>query len=41
MRASRIVVVLILALALPAHVLAADLEAGLEAYDRGDYLVAL
>ncbi len=41
MRALRTVVVLVLALALPAPVLAADLEAGLEAYDRGDYATAL
>ena len=41
MRALRAAVVLVLALALPAPVLAADLEAGLEAYDRGDYATAL
>ncbi len=41
MRALRTVVVLVLALALSAPVLAADLEAGLEAYDRGDYATAL
>ena len=37
MRALRGVFVLVLALALPAPVLAADFQAGLEAYDRGDY----
>ncbi len=36
MRALRTVVVLALALALPAHVLAANFQAGLEAYKRGD-----
>ena len=41
MRALRAAVVLVLALALSAPVLAADLEAGLEAYDRGDYATAL
>ncbi len=41
MRAFRAAVVLVLALALPAPVLAADLEAGVEAYDRGDYATAL
>ncbi len=41
MRALRGVFVLVLTLALPAPVLAADLEAGLEAYDRGDYATAL
>ncbi len=40
-RALRTVVVLVLALALSAHVLAADFEAGLEAYKRGDYATAL
>ncbi len=41
MRALRGVIVLVLALALAAPVLAADLEAGKEAYDRGDYATAL
>ena len=41
MRALRGVIVLVLALALPAHVLAADFQAGLDAYDRGDYATAL
>ena len=41
MRALRGVIVLVLALALPAHVLAADLQAGLDAYERGDYAAAL
>ena len=41
MRASRGVIVIVLALALPAPVLAAELEAGVEAYDRGDYATAL
>ena len=41
MRALRTAVVLVLALALPAPVLAADLQAGAEAYDRGDYATAL
>ena len=41
MRAFRAAVVLVLALALPAHVLAADLQAGLDAYERGDYAAAL
>jgi hypothetical protein len=35
------VIVLVLALALSAPVLAADLEVGLEAYERGDYATAL
>ncbi len=41
MRASRIVVVLVLALALSAPVLAADYQAGLEAFQRDDYATAL
>ncbi len=41
MKALRTVVVLILALVLSAPVLAADYQAGFDAYDRGDYLVAL
>ncbi len=41
MRALRGVIVLVLALALSAHALAADLEVGNEAYDRGDYVTAL
>ncbi len=41
MRALHTAVVLVLALALPAPVLAADYQAGFDAYDRGDYLVAL
>ncbi len=41
MRALRGVIALVLALALPAPVLAADYQAGFDAYDRGDYLVAL
>ncbi len=41
MRALRTAVVLVLALALPALVLAADLQSGLEAYERGDYATAL
>ena len=41
MKALRTVVVLVLALALPAHVLAADLQAGWDAYHRGDYATAL
>ncbi len=41
MKALRTAVVLVLALALPAPVLAADLEGGVEAYDRGDYATAL
>ncbi len=41
MRALRVVVVLVLTLALPATVLAADYQAGLEAYQRGDYATAL
>ncbi len=41
MRALRTVVVLVLALALFAPVLAADYEAGWEAYNRGDYETAL
>ena len=40
MRALRGVIVLVLALALPAPVLAADYEAGWEAYNRGDYATA-
>ena len=40
MRALRGVIVLVLALALPAPVLAADYQAGLDAYDRGDYATA-
>ena len=41
MRALCTVVVLVLALALDAPVLAADYQAGLDAYDRGDYATAL
>ncbi len=41
MRALRTAVVLVLALALPAPVLAADFEAGLDAANRGDYATAL
>ncbi len=41
MRALPTVVVLVLALALPAPLLAADFQAGLEAYKRGDYATAL
>ncbi len=41
MRALRGVIVLVLALALSAPVLAADYQAGEEAYDRGDYATAL
>jgi len=41
MRALRGVVVLVLALALSAPVLAADYDAGWEAYSRGDYATAL
>jgi TPR repeat protein len=41
MRALRGVIVLVLALALPAPVLAADFQSGLEAYERGDYATAL
>ncbi len=41
MRALRGVIVLVLALALSAPVLAADFQAGKEAYDRGDYATAL
>ncbi len=41
MRALWRVFALLLALALPAHVLAADFEAGVEAYNRGDYATAL
>ena len=41
MRALRTAVVLVLALALPATVLAADFETGNDAYDRGDYASAL
>ncbi len=41
MRALRGVIVLVLALALPAHVLAADFQAGWTAYARGDYKTAL
>ncbi len=41
MRALRAVVVLVLALALPAPVLAADFQDGWEAYKRGDYKTAL
>ncbi len=41
MKALRGVIVLVLALVLPAPVLAAGLEAGVEAYDRGDYATAL
>ena len=41
MRAFRAAIVLVLALALPAPVLAADLETGGAAYDRGDYATAL
>ena len=41
MRALRGVFVLVLALVLPAHVLAADYQAGLNAYKRGDYATAL
>ena len=40
-RALRGVFVLVLALALSAPVLAADSQAGLEAYNRGDYATAL
>ena len=41
MRALRTAVVLVLTLALPAPVLAADFQAALEAYERGDYATAL
>ena len=41
MRALRTAVVLVLALALPAPMLAADRQAGEKAYDRGDYATAL
>ncbi len=41
MRALRTAVALVLALALPAPVLAADFQAGSEAYIRGDYAAAL
>ena len=41
MRALHAVVVLVLALALPAPVLAADFQVGLEAYLRGDHATAL
>ncbi len=41
MRAFRAAVVLVLALALPAPVLAADFQVGKEAFDRGDYASAL
>ncbi len=41
MRALRGVFVLVLALALSAHVLAADFQAGWKAYARGDYKTAL
>ena len=41
MRAFRTVVVLLLALALSAPVLAADFQAGLEAYKRGDYVLRI
>ncbi len=41
MRALRTAVVLVLALVLPGPVLAADFQAGLEAYHRGDYATAL
>ena len=41
MKALRGVMVLVLALALPAPVLAADLQVGEEALDRGDYATAL
>ncbi len=41
MKTLRSVVVLVLALALSAPVLAADYQAGFDAYDRGDYATAL
>ncbi len=41
MRALRGVIVLVLALALPAPVAAADFQAGTEAFNRGDYASAL
>ena len=41
MRALRTAVVLVLALALPAPVLAADFQVGMNAYKRGDYASAL
>ncbi len=41
MKTLRSVVVLVLALALSAHVLAADYQAGLEAFERDDYATAL
>ncbi len=41
MRELRGVFILVLALVLPAPVLAADFQAGLEAYKRGDYATAL
>ena len=41
MRAFHGVVVIVLALALPVHVWAADYQAGFYAYDRGDYATAL
>ncbi len=41
MGALRGVFILVLALALPAPVLAADWQAGVDAVDRGDYATAL
>ena len=41
MRALRGITVLVLALVLAAHVLAADFQAGTEAFNRGDYASAL
>jgi TPR repeat protein len=41
MRALRGAIVIVLALALPARVLAADYQAGLEAFQRDDYATAL
>ncbi len=41
MKALRAVIVLVLVLALPAPVLAADFQTGLQAYERGDYARAL
>ena len=41
MKALRGVIVLVLALALSAHVLAADFQAGWKAYARGDYVAAM
>ncbi len=41
MRVLRAAVVLVLALALPAPVSAADFQAGLDAHERGDYATAL